>query len=259
MRLFFPLILLGFFAGCAHLPPSQIAERPFLFKKDTFAFENQLLWDYQDGERQLNQSSSEKEYVHRCFVMSRSAVQFWKFARFEPKLSRFSKEELVSCIRKISQRDVWKDPLPELEKWVVPGYANLYEFSKTEGELLREHIGKGWPTFFRLKNSLILFPPSKTHQENTCKEIETALEYRHPMILWLCDIPKREINHVVVVYEKSGRTGSDSLYSVYDPNIPDAPQKLTYDPKSQTFSFQKTFYFKGGPVSVRPIYLNMLE
>jgi len=48
-------------------------------------------------------------------------------------------------------------------------------------------------------------------------------------------------------------------YTVYDPNYTDGPKKLDYDTTTRTFSYQPTFYFKGGPVEARAVYRGVLQ
>ena len=66
------------------------------------------------------------------------------------------------------------------------------------------------------------------------------------------------MNHVVVVF--AGERDHDRyFYQVYDPNYASGPKKLEYDGKTQTFSYQPTFYFKGGKVTARAIYRGVLQ
>src|SRR5690242_812858 len=59
----------------------------FRFDRDTFAFANETVFEYHDGHASLSKSSATKRdaYNRHCFVMSRTAMQFKKFARFQPQ------------------------------------------------------------------------------------------------------------------------------------------------------------------------------
>jgi hypothetical protein len=46
---------------------------------------------------------------------------------------------------------------------------------------------------------------------------------------------------------------------VYDPNYTNGPKRLDYDPSTRAFSYQPTFYFKGGTVEARAIYRGVLQ
>ena len=91
--LFRPLILLlavlllaG--SGCASRSPQAGSSRPFDFTRDTFAYTNELVWAYSIDPETKEQSwhlrNQSPEYSHHCFVMVRSARQFWWHARFDP-------------------------------------------------------------------------------------------------------------------------------------------------------------------------------
>ena len=62
--------------------------RRFEFERDTFAFANELVWEYRCDPATQKMISRRNEppptYAHRCFVMVRSARQFFYHARFEP-------------------------------------------------------------------------------------------------------------------------------------------------------------------------------
>jgi hypothetical protein len=89
-------------------------------------------------------------------------------------------------------------------------------------------------------------------------EIYHDLQMNTPSILWVYRFPSLKMNHVVVVYSGT-HDDSGYHYHVYDPNYRDRFSHLDYDPKTRTFSFQKVYFFKGGPVTVRSIYRGLLQ
>ena len=70
-------------------PAAQRTPR-FQFDRDTFAFANELVWEYRldpgAGTMTTFCNDPPPAYTHRCFVMARSARQFWHHARFDPSL-----------------------------------------------------------------------------------------------------------------------------------------------------------------------------
>ncbi|MBC8088023.1 MAG: hypothetical protein H7Z40_12215 [Phycisphaerae bacterium] len=226
--------------------------------RDTFSFANETVWNYMDGKvvGRTDQPDTPKEgerYTRRCFVMARSVVQFWKFARFDTGQEPLAPEELIRRIREISAIPVWEPPRMPEQKIVVPGFAGLHDLSNREPRLLQENIGQGWPTYFRPGNFGIVTPPGRAAQERTSAEIDRFLAAGEPPILWLVNFPSMSINHAVVVLrrrEESLRT----LYAVYDPNLPGETMELSFDHSSRTFSYPPTFYYTGGPVDVRVVY-----
>jgi hypothetical protein len=242
--------------GCA-TTPTHSQEKMFSFERDTFAFNNETFWKYQEG-KLVSKESEEPKYAHRCFVMSRSALQFFKFSKFQPSLPKISSEKLSERIGEVSRISVWRDE-SELEKIVIPGHANLRELSLKQPDLLKVNIGNAWPTYFRAGNASLALHPSENHRRDTFQQLKNWLDRKHPMVLWLWGkVDGARINHSVLAYDY--KLGHDSVtFWVYDPNIPTSPQKMIYDPKINRFFYAKTFYFPGGEVDVRPIYLSSFQ
>ena len=48
-------------------------------------------------------------------------------------------------------------------------------------------------------------------------------------------------------------------HKFYDPNYLDGPKELQFETTTQTFTFEPTFYFKGGAVTPRAIYRGFFE
>src|SRR5215467_13355509 len=73
----------------------------FRFDRDTFAFANQTVFEYHEGHASLRRASATKQdaYNRHCFVMSRTALQFKKFARFEPRYGALDDTALVARVR----------------------------------------------------------------------------------------------------------------------------------------------------------------
>lgn len=245
-----------FLTSCAHELPQTPAAAPFRFNSDHFAFANETVWNYQNGRpvpEGDNVEDGQKKYERHCFVLCRAAVQFWKFGRFEPSSPPLKDPELAARIRQVCERDVWQAPLPNPQRIVFPGYANLFELAQARATVLQENLGLGWPVYFRPGNFCITFPPTRAQEERTWHELQRNLALGYPTILWLVNFPSLSINHAVVVFAQSNKA---TVFHVYDPNNATTPEQLTYDPGQRTFFFQHTFYFSGGRVNVRPIYLS---
>ena len=81
--------------GCAtSRPGAPAANQPFRFGQDTFAYSNELVWSYQvdgaTGKMVMHQRKTHPIYYQHCFVMGRSALQFYENARFAPELPKVS-------------------------------------------------------------------------------------------------------------------------------------------------------------------------
>jgi len=243
----------------AYEPPAAPAARPFRYDTDSFAFANETVWNYVDGSVKVESGKTEKrDYTRRCFVVSRAAVQFWKFARFDSHAPSLTADQLADRIREVTGRSVWLPALPPGKRLVFPGYASLRALSAANPGVFQANLGLGWPVYFRPGNAPIAAPLSPATEATLNDEIFHDLSLNYPTIVWLYRFPSLAINHVVVIL--SGRKdGTQYHYLVYDPNYTDGPKKLDFDLKTQTFSYQRTFYFKGGEVDARAIYRGVLQ
>jgi hypothetical protein len=247
------------FAARAYEPPTVPAPRPLEYPNDTFAFKNETVWNYVGGTVQPETDETRKrQYTQRCFVLSRSIVQFWKFARFDPSLPPLSAADLAHRIREVTGRSVWLPAFSPKDRIVIPGYHNLHEASAKMAYVFQANIGLGWPFYFRVGNGVIAMWVTRALEDRLNGEIYHDLRMNTPTILWVYRFPSLKMNHVVVVYSGT-HDATGYHYHVYDPNYRDRFSHLDYDPKTRTFSFQKVYFFKGGPVTVRSTYRGLLQ
>ena len=253
--------LLPLSALSAYEPPAAPAPRPFQYETDTFSFANETVWNYVNGSVQSESSHPQdrkRDYTRRCFVVTRAAVQFWKFARFDSKAAPLPHDQLAARIRDVTERSVWLPALARQERIVFPGYANLREISAADPGIFQANIGLGWPVYFRAGNMPIIAPVYRETEARLNDEIFHDLQLNWPTLVWLYNFPSLNMNHVVVVIAGKHENGKFH-YQVYDPNYTDAPKKLDYDTATRTFSYQTTFYFKGGTVDARAIYRGVFQ
>src|SRR5205814_6648201 len=125
-----PALFLGFGWRCAdaYTPPLH-------FDKDTVGFANMTVFEYQNGVAHVRrgESAKQKRYTRRCFVLCRTTMQFKKFARFDPDAPPLDDGDLAKRIRQVTRRAAWRAPLPDDQRVVFPGYANLRQLSKVRG------------------------------------------------------------------------------------------------------------------------------
>ena len=246
----------------AYEPPTTPAPRPLDYPDDTFAFKNETIWNYVGGkvqpETEAHKMARPREYTQRCFVLSRSIVQFWKFARFDPSLPALDATDLAARIRQVTERSVWLPALAEKERIVIPGYHNLHEASARMPGVFQANLGLWWPFYFRAGNGVIIVWVSRHMEAALNREIWNDLQMNTPSILWIYRFPSLKMNHVIVVYSGT-HDASGYHYHVYDPNYCDRFSHFDYNPSTRTFSFQPVYYFKGGPVTSRSIYRGLLQ
>jgi hypothetical protein len=227
------------------------------FKRETLAFANSTVFNYEKGEvvRRSNQEKSER-YTRRCFVMSRTVLQFHKFARFEPRGAALNDKELAVRVRLVTRKHPWQEALPAEQRIIFPGYRDLRAMSEARGGLLQHNIGLGWPTYFRPGNGRMFYKHDPAYQEKTHGDIERTLTRGELFVAYLSDYPTLHINHSVLVYAHKGnrlRDGTDR-YLTYDPNHPDGPRELKWSPAKRAFDFQKDEEFVGGFTRVFQVY-----
>ena len=256
--------------GCAILVNGWIspvtAKPDFHFDRDTLAFTNMTVFDYHEGKvTSLGHNSTEQErtprYTRRCFVMSRTVVQFLKFARFEPNAAPLDDTELAHRVRQVTRHAPYAQSLPSAERVVIPGYKNLRALSEKRGWVLQKNIGLGWPTYMRIGNYRMFYNHSKKYQADTHERMKATLSRGELFIGYLSDFPTLHINHAVMVYERKPPSGKDKAerYNCYDPNHPDGPRELVWFPDKQVFNFEKDEEFVGGFTRVFQVYGRPLQ
>lgn len=246
------------FTGCVSRQPFT-GPRPFQFQTDTFAFANELVWDYyfdEQGRWVHKRHKPDPDYTHHCFVVTRSARQFFQHAQFDSTLPVADEK----TYRKLIERVVDIDParvLPEGKKIVIPGYANLREFSAAQEKLLKEECGGAWHSYFQRGHWRITFPFSRRGQQKVAEGFLTDLKRNEPPIAHLIRFPQLTINHSVLVFD-ARETPNSIEFQVYDPNKPESPKLLLFDRERRTFSFAGNDYWPGGELDVYEIYRSWL-
>lgn len=250
------LLSLVLLAGCASRGPIQPANtRPFEFPTDTFTFANELVWEYhydEKGKWEHQRREPQPDYTHHCFVVARSARQFFQHARFDPSAPVASQETYRELIREVVSRDPARN-VPDDARVVIPGYSNLRDFSKAWETTLKEECGGIWQSYSQRGHWRMIFPFSKGHQQKTAERLWQCVSSNRPPVVHLVRFPKITINHAVLVF--AAREAPNQIeFSCYDPNDPSAPVLLSFDQEECRFFFPTNDYFKGGRVDVYEVY-----
>jgi hypothetical protein len=256
LLLFAPFVAKSFGAGPA---------AGFDYYRDTLGFANTTVFAYEQGKIVSHHNFFERKkpdrYTRRCFVMTRTVEQFYKFARFDPNSPRLDESELHKRLRVVTRKPPWHDPLPPEKRIVFPGYRNLREMSQAHTRLMQRNIGLGWVAYLRPGNFRMFYLHNRTYQEKTHEELEQTLARGEFFIAYLSDYPILHINHSVLVYTHDGQRSADGAdhYLVYDPNHPDAPRHLKWLPAKREFNYQKDQEFVGGFTRVFRVYGKFLQ
>lgn len=243
------LLLLGV-AGCASGRPGPVGERAYDLERDSFHFVNEVLWS-RPSLADPDAPGSDG-YHHRCFVLARSARQFYLHARFDDRLPAADDAGYRALVRQVVARDPRGD-LADTHPVVIPGYGNLREFSREREALLKEELGSALDSYFQAGNWRLFFPFTRSHQHRVAIQLQRMLRKGRPAVVHAVRFPVMSINHAVLVY-RAAETPAGVRFTVYDPNDSERPLLLDYDRASRTFLYPTTSYFWGGPVNVYEVY-----
>ncbi|MEY2429865.1 MAG: hypothetical protein QOJ40_2750 [Verrucomicrobiota bacterium] len=250
------LLLLVALCGCStSRPTDRPATRHFDFQTDTFAYPNELVWEYYfdaKGKWRYYAREPRSTYSHHCFVVARSARQFFINARFDPKQPIADEAAYRSLIRRVVTSSP-RHSLPEAQKIVIPGYANLREFSQAQQKLLRAECGGSWQSYVQRGHWRIMVPFTRHQQQHVSELLLAHLKENPPLVVHVIRFPQLYINHALVIFDAL-QTADKIEFLTYDPNDPAAPTAITYDRATRTFTLPTNKYFFGGRVDVYEVY-----
>jgi hypothetical protein len=230
--------------------------RRFEFDRDTFAFANQLVWEYHfdesSGATTARRRVPPPDYALRCFVLVRAVRLFFFHARFAPDAEPVSDGVYRRLVRAVLGRDPRRISEPAA-RVVIPGFAGLREMSAAREALLKAVCGGAWRSYVQRSHWHIVVPVSRRHQERTARDLLEAVRHDGAPIVHLLRFPSLAINHGMVVFH-GARTADGAEFLAYDPNQPETPARLTYDRARRAFSMPATRYWRGGDLDLFEIF-----
>ena len=232
---------------------SSLIARDFDPKRDVFAFSNDTVMNYSvthDGRLHVGEKKAKSDKpTHCCFLFTRSAMQFWKFAHFEPKQPRLSDAEYRARVRAVFRIPTW---MGRKERIVFPGYADLWSFSREHEKILRADLGSWLLTYLRIGNWRMMNPVIRLQQRHFAEKLFADVSKGGVRAMYLAKFP--HMNHVVLAYRAERLAGGGMRFQVYDSNYAGEPKRLDYVPRSNLFDFEKCFYWPGGELRAFPVY-----
>lgn len=258
-RLLMCSLLLSVISGCVAVPVRPAThDRTFNFNQDTFAYVNELDWQYKidplTGKTTYTQNHPAPEFSHRCFAVSRMARQFFEYAQFDPtrpKVEDVAYRRLIDAVIDRSPSEGRR-----LGKVQIPGYANLRSFSHAKSDLLKSASGGAWRSYVQFSNWRMIFPFSRDNQNATAQQLLNEVNQHELPIVHLImfdPFPIATIDHVIVIYAATS-DAKEIRFTAYDPNNAEEPVVLSFDRASRTFIYPTTKYFADGPINVYEIY-----
>lgn len=244
-------LLAAVVSGCASVAPVDVAVRrapaseTLQFGVDTFAFAN---------ESRSKNANKPDLYANYCFVMARAVSQFQRFARFDPAEPRVAREEYVARVKQVVALAPWEESWSADRRIVIPGYASLHEFSRAQETAVKEGlVGRFW-TWVHWTNWRVVFPMPRWQQERVAREALAELGDGRAVQLLVTNFPTWELNHTVVAYGYRLDAAGNILFSVYDPNDPREPGRVTFDRAARRFVASRLFDTEQGPIRAFRMY-----
>jgi hypothetical protein len=230
--------------------------RRFEFERDTFAFANELIWEYHfdtaTGRTAFSRREPKPTYAHRCFVLTRAARQFLYHVRFDADRSAADDATYRCLVREVVSRNP-RTPCEQGREIVIPGYASLRQFSKAHEQLLKSECGGAWRSYVLRSHWRMVFPISRQQQARTAAELVEAIQRGASPIIHLVRFPELTINHGMVLFD-AAESPDGVRFQAYDPNDPEKPTQLSFDRAAHTFLLPANRYWAGGRVKVIEIY-----
>ena len=233
--------------------------RDFDPRRDGFAFANETVLAYgvdEGGRLHMKSKEEPAKFAHRCIAMVRGALQFWKFARFNPAAPKADPETYRGLLRRLFRIQVWFSARAPEDQIVFPGYRDLWSFSRAHQHVVQEEIGAWLPTYIRVGNWRMPCPFTILLQRSAARGAVRGLA-REPQALFLAKFPS--MNHAVLAYSAAYEPNGNVHFRVYDPNYPGESARLSYLPAQKLFDFERRFYWPGGLVRAFRIYLSPIQ
>jgi hypothetical protein len=242
------LVSSGCATGTASLPAPAAATTAgvpgFVFTADTFAFRNEI--------RERN-PGVEDLYANYCFVLAKGLRQFFAFARFDPSAPRLDRDGYVERVRQVASRAPWESPWTPENRIVIPGYGNLRELSRGEEDAVKTGLGPRFWTMVHWTNWRVTFPVTREHQAGVAAEIMQEVTAGRLTQLLVTNWPKPELNHTVVAYQFE-ETPETVEFTVWDPNDPATPNRISFDRRERRFVATQLYATEPGIIRVFRVY-----
>lgn len=229
--------------------PASVSPARFDLQRDAFAFAN-LVRAQNPGRPGL--------FANYCIVMTRAANQFFRFARFAPERPSLSADGYRHLVREVLAIGAWEAPRADAERVVIPGYPNLYEFSRAHETTLKTAFGSQLPSMVHWRNWRVSFPLGPDHQARVAEELAREVAAGRPAPLMITNFPDPDLlNHAVLVYDYRVRSAVTEFLA-YDPNDPTTPLAIHFDPATRGFWIEPLPYSPPGRIRAFRLYSSSL-
>lgn len=230
----------------------ETAARLFDFFRDTFAFRNELVWEYLIDEKSgivtTRKNDPPPTYAHHCFVLVRAAKQFFIHARFDPSQPESTPAGYAKKIREVLSRHLAR-PSADSDRIIFPGFEGLRAFSAAYEQVLKENLGGAWQSYVNKRHwKMLTFFTAKTITSEAHHLVSQVAKGRTPVV-HVFRFPQLTINHALLIFGVE-QTRKGATFITYDPNLPASPSALHYFEDHPRFELPRNIYWAGGVVKV---------
>ena len=141
------------------------------------------------------------------------------------------------------------------ERIIFPGFADLHAFSAANPDLIRTEAGGAWCSYFQRGNWRMILPFTAAGQAAEARRLAAAVKAGAAPVVHVSEFPRLGINHAMLLYDVGDEEAAGRYrFLAYDPNDPNVPVPVTFDPTFGHFQLPPLSYYRGGSVKLYEVY-----
>lgn len=183
----------------------------------------------------------------RGHIDAHVARQFFLHARFDAAQRPPSTETRVALVRQVLKREAHETPSYE-QRVVIPGYANLREFSRLQGHLLRAESSLVCGCENRASLLVKAFGRD-SGKDAAVSNLVTSVAANRPVLVRLYREHELQYNRSLLVFGSHAGEGQVCL-TAYDPAAPRQPVELTFNRVTRVFALSDDATSSGSSLGV---------
>ena len=162
------------------------------------------------------------------------ARQFFLHARFEPALPPPTTERRLALVRAVLECKANELSAAD-RRVVIPGYANLREFSRLQGHLLRAESWLVCPCEARAPLVMKALGSRAAQKVAAARELAGSLAANRPVLVRLYRHRSLKYDRSLLLFSAQEQDG-ELRCQAYDPAAPNQPVQLTFNHASRAFA-----------------------